>query len=397
MTDILLMDLGAVPDCHCDAGFEGMYKAMAESPSGDERSIWAPHENPFLTAHVEDVTRRLQAVLERIQDVIARMLLGEPIGRLAKADVPWMRWEPEQFEAVRLMLESKLPELYTLDDWMLVADYLIQRYLPDGVIQNEAEYLTVRASIMGKIQANVGRQLPAPDVMQAWATLTPTLFAAVPPRLLSPVELQVMQVAKTRAALHIGKVTETVRGRMKEIIIQHVQAQILGQKEGQATALKTALFDAFGALNRDFRRIAVTEAGEACNQGFIAACAPGTRVQRVEAYRGACKFCQSINGKSYLVCDPADPARDGATMIWLGKSNAGRSASPNRKVGGMLMPRGEHECWWCAAGVQHPHCRGCWILLPGARPGTSPAFAAYLAGLLTVHRTTLAANDPRPG
>ncbi len=397
---VLLIDVGDVPACHCDDALEGMYKALAESPDGDDRSIWAPHPNPFLTEHVEDVTQRFQAILERIQDIIARLLTGEPIGTLAKADVPWMRWEPEQFETVRLMLEAKAPALYTLDDWMLVADYLIQRYLPDAVIQNESEYLTVRASILGKIQAGAGMTPPTPDMMQVWSTLTPTLFATVPARVLSTLELEIMHVAKTRAALHIGSVTESIRARMKEIIVQHVQAQILGQKEGQATALRSALFDQFGKLNRDFRRIAVTEAGEACNTGYISALQPGTRVRRVEAYRGACPFCQSINGQVYTVISPDDRRTLDVSgpdhYVWVGKSNVGRSASPNRRVGNELVARLPFECWWCAAGVIHAHCRGCWVTLTEAAANVAPAFAAWMGGLLAQHRAALAVNDPVP-
>lgn len=393
--DILLLDIGPVADCHCNDAIEGMFKALSESPDGDERSIWAPHDNPYLTVHVEDVTRRLQAILERIQDAIAQLLTGAPIGSLAKADVPWLRWSPEQFEAVRFALEHKASEFYTLDDWMMVADYLIQRYLPDGVIEDEAEYLTVRATILGKIQARSGQVLPPPDVMAVWATLTPTLFAHVPPRALSPVELSIMEIAKTRAALHIGRVTEGVRGRMKDIIVQHVQAKILGQKEGRDTALRSALFDAFGTLNRDFRRIAVTEAGECALTGYIASCAPGTRVKRMEAYRGACKFCKSIHGKVFTVVAADDPARNGVTDVWVGKTNAGRSASPNKRVGPILSERSPDERWWVACGVIHPHCRGAWVTMPDAPPGTSPAFASFMDGLLAAHRAKMAVNDPK--
>ncbi|HEY0205310.1 MAG TPA: hypothetical protein VGC15_14295 [Acetobacteraceae bacterium] len=393
MAGALLFDLGDVPDCHCNSGFEVMAKAMAEDPEGDPRSIWTPHDNPYVTAHVEDVTRRLQLVLERIQDALARILLGEPIGHLSKAAVPWMRWDPARFESARVELEMKPPELFSLDDWMLLADYLIQRYLPDGVINDEAEYLTVRASILGKIQAAQRGAAPPPDTMAAWSTLTPTHFAHVPERVLSPVELQVMQYAKQAAAVHIGSVTEAARAGMKSIILEHVQAQVLGQREGTAAHLKTRLFDHFGQLNRDMRRIAVTEAGECVCQGFIAAQPPGARVKRIEAYRGACKFCKSINGKVFTVCAPDDPNRSGTENIWLGKTNAGRSAAARRKVGGIMIERAEGERWWVAAGVQHPHCRGAWVLAPEemkAPPGVTPEFQAFMAALLAKHRAAIA-------
>lgn len=389
----LLIDLGAVPDCHCDSTLEHLFKAMAEEPDGDARSIWTPHDNPFLTAHVEDVTRRLSVLLERIQDALSRVLFGEPIGSLAKAAVPWMRWAPERFEQVRLELEAKRPETFTLDDWMMIADYLIQLYLPDGVINDEAEYLTVRAAILGKIQAAAGTATIPPDVMTAWATLAPTHFATVPPRMLAPVELETIAFAKCRAASYIGNVTETARLRMRLLVTEHVQAGVLGQKEGTAAILKTRLFDEFGQLNRDFRRIAVTEAGEACNQGFIAAQPLGSRVIRREAYRGACAFCRSINGKIFEVVAPDYPEREGAIHVWVGKSNVGRSASPNKREGVGLRERTPAERWWPAAGVQHPNCRGAWLPVMDAPPNVRPEFMVTMERMVQDHKARLDAAN----
>lgn len=377
-----------VPDCHCESTFEHLFKALAENPSGDDRSIWAPHENPFLTAHVEDVSRRLSAILERIMDALSIILRGEPIGQLGKAlDVPWMRWDSERFAAVRAMLEAKPSSSYTIEDWMLVADYLIQRYLPPGVINGEAEYLTVRAALLGKIEAAWGQPTPPPpDMMAAWASLTPTYFAQVPPRILTDQEMTVLRVTKERAALHVSNVTESCRSKMREVILEHVQAQVLGQKEGTSQILATRLFDEFGQLNRDFRRIAVTEAGEACLQGFIAERPYGSRVIRREAYRNACKFCRSIDGMIFEVVEPSRPDKDGATMVWVGKTNLGRSASPRMREGPRLVDRAPNERWWPAAGVQHPHCRGVWLRAPDAPANASPEFLSFMEGMIARHR-----------
>lgn len=385
------LDVLECPECHTEAAVEHLFKAIAENPAGDERAIWAPHENPFLTAHVEDVTGRLSAILERIMDALARLLTGEPLGMLGKALSPWQRWSPERLDQVREQLEAKPPESYTLADWMMVCDYLIQRYLPDGVIQDEAEYLTVRATILGKIQAAHNEpEPPPPDILEAWATLTPTHFAQVPPRALSATELGVMHVAKERSALHIGNVSEAARARMKELVIEHVQAQLLGQREGTSKHLATRLFDEFATLNRDFRRIAVTEAGECALQGFIAARPFGSRVIRREAYRNACKFCRSIDGRVFTVVDPAKSDKDGETEVWTGKSNVGRAAALRKREGALLTERAPHERWWPAAGVQHPSCRGVWLAAPDAPVGASPEFLKLMAEMVAEHRAGLA-------
>ena len=395
----LLVDVGDVPACHCDSGLDHMFKAWAENPDGDERSIWTPHDNPYLTPLVEDVTARLSGILERLQDALARFALGEPLAELAKA-LPWMRWDETAFEAARSTLEQKPPELFTLDDWLLLVDYLLHRYLGDGVIETEAQHMAVRAAMVGKIQSALRSATPPPDVMARWNALLPTGFATVPPRLLTDVEWQTMQFAKARAATSIGHVKDNARAAMRSLIVEHVQAQMLGQKEGTAAQLKTRLFDSFGQLNRDFRRIAVTEAGEAACQGFIAAQPYGTRVTRREAYRNACPFCRSINGLVCTVVDPAAPDKRPWLDVWLGKSNLGRSASARKRVGSLLVGREEGELWWPAAGVQHPHCRGCWVHVPDdLPPGLDPVFAAYVRDSLAAHQANVAVPgyEVRPG
>jgi hypothetical protein len=210
----------------------------------------------------------------------------------------------------------------------------------------------------------------------------PTEFGKLPDKILTPVERQILRVSRARAAENISNVTESARHRMKTIVIEHVQAQVLGMKQGQYTALRTRLFDEFGQLNRDFRRIAVTEAGECCNTGFIAAQRPGSRVKRLEAYRGACPFCKSINGKVLEVVEPTAPQKNGDDQVWVGKSNIGRSASPRMRQGGGLVERPDNERWWIAAGVQHPHCRGSWAPVADAPAEVSPEFVSFMDTLI---------------
>lgn len=376
-----LVDLGDVPEECCNRGLDLMVKASAE-PGEHEESIWAPHENPYLRQHVEEVTRRLQMILEGLQDAFARLLLGDPLLDLKKAEPPWLRWDAAEFDKVKLYLEAKHPTDYTLDDWMLVVDLLIQRYLPDGVIKTEAEYLAVRAALLGKIEANQARIHASGPRIEDMVDLVPTSFAHVPPRILNPVERATLKIAAVRAAENIGMVTEQARHTMKGMIIEHVQAQVLGQKEGTAAYLRQRLFDSFGQLNRDFRRIAVTEAGECCNQGFVAAQDQDSRIKRKEAYRGACKFCRSIDGKVYEVVDPSKPDKDGQRQVWVGKTNIGRSASPRMRVGGTLVDRATSEMWWPAAGVQHPHCRGSWLPMSEKPPAVSQEFEDWLQALV---------------
>ncbi len=382
----VLLDLGAVPACHCDDALDHLHKAIAEDPHGEPESIWRPHENPWLTEHVEDWTSRMQALLVAIQDTLARALTGQPLGELAKAE-PWMRWDAEAFAATRTYLEGKLPASYSLDDWMMLVDFLIQRYLPEGVIQSEAEYLTVRAALAGKVAANMEAQAElraklTPKLIPALVKMLPTRFAHIAERVLTPMETAVLRCAHSRAAVNISAVADRTRSRMKGVILEHVQAMVLGQKEGTTEYLRTRLFDEFGVLNRDMRRIAISEAGECQSQGFIAAQPAGQKLKRMEAYNGACPWCRDINGAVVAVVDPAEPNKDGMTEIWLGKTNIGRSVAPRKRIGGELVPREPHEMWWIAAGIQHPHCRGSWTPVSDRPANVSPEFDRWLKSKL---------------
>ena len=67
------------------------------------------------------------------------------------------------------------------------------------------------------------------------------------------------------------------------------------------SSLETKLMDQFATLNRDWRRIAVTEAGEAQTAGYIASVPRGTKVKRVEQYKNACAFCRKIEiGRAHV-------------------------------------------------------------------------------------------------
>lgn len=163
--------------------------------------------------------------------------------------------------------------------------------------------------------------------------------------------------------------------------MKHVQDKVLtGDTSGRS--LEGQLLDEFATLNRDWRRIAVTEAGECQTQGFIASCKPFTKVKRVEQYENACGFCKKIHGRVAEVVPADHPDKDGETQIWPGKTNIGRSASPKKRVGDTLVDREDHERFWLPAGLSHPHCRGRWVPVLDVEPGDDPEFGKWLQDLL---------------
>ena len=101
-------------------------------------------------------------------------------------------------------------------------------------------------------------------------------------------------------------------------------------------------------------------------------------MKRVEIYASACGFCRKIHGVVATVVTPDHPNKDPDTMVWVGKNNIGRSASPKKRVGDVLVPRTPDEMWWLPAGLAHPHCRGRWVPVIDDEPGDDPEFGDWL-------------------
>ena len=123
--------------------------------------------------------------------------------------------------------------------------------------------------------------------------------------------------------------------------------------------LERELFEDFGELNRDWRRIAETEVNTNFNNGYLTtelSLAPeGEPTYMIGVSSpNACDWCLD-NVRNNVVLLLAGPPVSGSddvvisngetiTAIWPGKTNAGLSK----------------DQWWVAAGTQHPHCRCTW-------------------------------------
>lgn len=362
MAGPLLLDFTCLCDAHTDEALEGIYKAISEGPP--DNGIWEPHPNPFIRRIVELFTARGLERIAGLQDELDRWLNGEEhVADMARPDRPpgaMARWSRAELALVRLYLQSLAPSAYTLDDWLMVVDYLVQRYLPEDDLRTEAEWLATRAAMMGRVEAAMGSVTDdGADMILAALPAT----AAEAARVWGAAELQraVFDYGSARCAESVTALADGARHRMRQLVVDHQQNVAVGNRAETSESLQTKLLDTFGTLNRDWRRIAVTEAGENSGQGFVAAQPAGSRVKRVEKYKGACAFCRSIDGKVMTVVDPSKAKKDGALEIWAGKTNIGRSASPRKREFGVLVDRGPEELWWIASGVQHPHCRGSWV------------------------------------
>jgi hypothetical protein len=370
----ILVDLQHVP-CGCaDHALETLHKAIAEQPN--DGMLWRPHESPYLRTLVEVVyqtgARHLQAAQEAL---CAALGLGHPVALLRKADA----WTDDEIAAVKSRLKKPLAE-YRPADWLELVDLIVQTRLPPEFIAAQADLLAWKAALAGALQAIAeGGNTASPADLGALMDRVATGSAAMPlavARTRDAAQIAAMDFAKARIGLHLRGLAEAARQRMSLLIVRHVEERGLGRR----AELQSTLMEAFGALNHDWRRIAITEAGETANTAYLASLPHGTKVKRVEHYEGACPFCRKLDGMVFTWSTEPLGQEQGWTHVWPGKTNVGRSASPRKQTDDGLVERTESELWWPAAGLQHVNCRGRWVSVPDETPppGVDPEFSAWL-------------------
>lgn len=378
----LFVDLINLSERATNAGLSYFYKAIHDH---GEDSIWDPMDSPFVRRLVELFTERGLTRIESVKKELDAWLAGhkhKPAQTLPpKPPGSMERWTVAERELVKIYLEALPPAMWTLDDYMMMVDYTVQRYLPVDDLRTEAEWLATRSSLMGKVQANM-EKLTVAQADKVVAALPNTAGAASAQFALSPLQQTMLEFGNAKAAEYVTSFSESARHKLRSIVMEHAKEQMLKVPGVPSQALQTRLLDTFAAMNRDWRRIAVTEAGECQTHGYIASLAPGTKVKRVEIYASACGFCRKIHGTIAEVVSPDAPDKDPETQVWVGKDNYGRSGAPRKRVGNELVPRDPDEMWWLPAGLVHPHCRGRWVPVLEDAPGDDPEFGAWLRDLL---------------
>lgn len=371
----LLIDIGRAPACCSDHALEVLHKGMAGS-DGETGDIWDPHYSPFVRDLIEKFTERGLLRITGVQDELQKWITGamyRPMRRVPPVPGRVLRWNPHELDLVRLYLSSMPPEKMALSDWSLLVDYLLQRYVPAGTEIDDADWMVKRAGALGRVSAHLTSVGAAAVAGVVEAAKAPPIRSWK----ISDAEDAILEYGRLRTAGEIVGMTQALAGRIRSLILDNRARWLTGDKSASLGRLEQDLFDAFQTANRDWRRIAVTEAGEMANQGVIASLKPGTRVRRIEMYRGACAFCKRIDGMEFEVVDPATPNKDGWKQVWVGKTNIGRSASPKKRMGDALVDRDGNELWWPAAGLQHPHCRGTWHVMAEVSSGDA-AFDKWL-------------------
>ncbi len=334
--------------------------------SVEEAGLWHPHPTDRLLSAMEAVsTTWMSQALQGIQALALHAFgvagadsLREVLAKAKTEDVA------VKCRALEKKMAGLEPGSLSLDDYLSVIDCWLFRYLPPALAVQKAKRTAIQQYLVG-----LARHDTSPTTTEAAMTVVETLPATVGMGTdhyrLSAFDHARIHVAEATAARHIGNLTQATRSAMHDIVIRAEQRRLTsGTTTYDPVPLQQHLSDAFGELNRDWRRIAVTETSLNATDGYLSRLKPGEQVKWL-AHPGACRYCESQNGKRFTVVAPDHPRKDPFTQVWVGKSveNIGRSISPRKRLeDGSLANRTAAEML-VPAITAHPSCRCLYVAL----------------------------------
>jgi len=245
----------------------------------------------------------------------------------------------------RIFLNPKTGKPLTNAEWKIIKKDILKAF--DYIYATEENRIALHALSLGKVL----KGLPLNSTLNhGYATLKQKVDDAM-----ATMHGPVWKNAVTFAQQHAAENIVALKANQFKKIHDTIQQSIIGRDNSKV--LKSKLFDNFGDMNRDWRRIAETEINNSQNNGQLLAELDRAGTSRVFmegiSSSGACPWCRKEVDHQIVVLLPEPPGGGDQvqvgdktyTAIWPGKSNVGRS----------------RRNWWVAAGTQHPHCRCTWV------------------------------------
>lgn len=318
------------PGAKFEAGVDALTKALGYDSSRQQKEI-----SPFKS--VRDLERiskdRVEEGLLKLWDAITST---------------WIRIEKAKGTDTfvlnnRIFINPKTGKPLTRAQWMLIKKDVLKAF--DYLYAAEEERIALHALSLGKVI----KGLPLGNALAYGYKTLENRVKDTMSMLTGPEWQNAVSFAQQNAGAMIVELKQkqfkVIHDTIQNSIVQH-------HSTGQLTE---NLFDAFGGMNRDWRRIAETEINSAQNNGQLL-----TELERRKpedeylfmkglASSEACPWCRSqVDGRVVVLLDsPPDNGGDTMlvdgetyTVIWPGKNNYGRN----------------RQNWRVAAGSQHPHC-----------------------------------------
>jgi hypothetical protein len=317
-----------------------------------ERAMWGPNPDP-LRGFVEDGLWFLGAgFLNRF----ASAVLGQATTVVAKAEGPA---KPPGWGEIMHLFEAGGPPGAQMASWGSLIDGFTQAILPTNTALQQAQVWALRTALLTQIQERV-KAITTPWAWDRYFQIMP------------PAQKHIAAWTAQRGAQFVTKMTSAARQKTLDVLVDAELAH-----EGPRY-IQTMLMERLGELNRDWRRIAITETAMAISNGQLASVADegGWEAVWIGAPT-ACPFCRKMFGRVFEVVAKPKIGMDPEKFIWPGKHNVGRSAHLYRKDG---TKRTAAELWWPCIPA-HPNCACLWSLRRKITNLAGKRAEAILAGL----------------
>lgn len=224
-----------------------------------------------------------------------------------------------------------------------MAQALTEDWAERGLIEDAGRKAIVQANVIGAIEAGHD-----PERVYGWRKQAQSIV--------EPRQEAAFFYGMERAAEHVTRLKDTTRATLSGAITDALM------RNDSPQTLATDLVQRFGTLNRDARRLAITEVAFARANGFLAQ-SVGKRVEWFAA-ADACPHCQKLDGREFdVVAGPGNPE----TEVWPGKHTVGLNTEQRQQAPAIPL---------------HPSCRCRWVLVgPKKIDGVSDRLLAALAAL----------------
>jgi hypothetical protein len=295
----------------------------------NERPFWGPNPDPLAGWIEEQVYQRGLVYLQGM----LRAVTGKTTA-IAKAEGDW--------GDIARIFASKAPVEDKLSSWESLIEQFSNALFPEKSLEAAAAAWSLRTNLFDMLGPQIKGITEAPGEWQK-------IFPRLPDYRQEAVAWQ-----KAAAAEHMTKLTTRARQAIRENLLQSSIANV-GTKK-----MEQKLMEAFGGLNRDWRRVALTETAIGIQNA---------RLQQVAGLGGgweavwrstpnACPYCWNRNNQVFEIVPADAPNKNSKTQVWPGKTNVGRSAHLYRKDGSKREP----DELWHPCIPAHPNCCCQWTV-----------------------------------
>ncbi len=284
------------------------------------------------------------------------------------------------YESLNKHLADRLKEgaIPTLQDLQEI-DSFTRKYFYGKM--PEIEMWLVRGFVIGKLIEKAETLPPPPRKVLDIEKLPTRVRDAARDYKLTVRETRALEWNVSNGAKSLTNATSRTVGRVQELLYDNLKNR--GSIRDFRRALETEFFDDEHELNRDWKRVAITETNAAFNNGYLVQVPPSEWVIGMSLINCCPQCSRLIDGKIFPVIEPAedmtydnlDPESKEykkrswlwANTVWTGKDNVGRSPSPYKKMTGengepVLVERAHYELYMPSIPC-HPYCRCRWIRL----------------------------------